>query len=212
MTVAAFDIPKPTGFVTDETGTLTATERQEINDSLANYKSQTSNEIGILIVPTTDGEDVADTSVAVFRTWGIGTKNTNNGLLLFIAKDDHKLWITPGYGMQGVLPDIVIQGIIDTDITPRFKDGDYVGGIRAGIDALQKHIGGEYTASRYQSNPLPLIVFFALFFGFFLFIILVVRHLSMKMTREMSTFNVRFAALKAQNASHPAVITYDQKK
>lgn len=148
-TVAAFNVPAHVGFVTDAARTLSSDEKSALEHAIESYKAQTSNEIGILIVRSLNGEDIAEAAVQVGRAWGVGDREKNNGVLMLIAIDDHKIFIATGYGLEGALPDIVIKGIIDTDILPAFREEKYFDGIAAGIDAIEKHIGGEYTADRY---------------------------------------------------------------
>ena len=125
----------------------------------------------MLIVRTLEGEEIADVAVEVGRAWGVGTQENNNGILMLIAYEDRRVFIATGYGLEGAVPDIVAAGIVETDIAPFFRDGDYYGGIRAGVEALQKHIGGEYAAERYSSGSgdgfgLGQFLFFLLFIGF----------------------------------------------
>ncbi len=148
--VLAFTVPVNDGYVTDTTGTLTAQQDADLENSLKQYKDQTSNEIAVLIVPTLSGATLNEVGVQVGRKWGVGSKENNNGILMLIALQDREMGILTGYGMEGAVPDVVAKGIIDTDITPAFRDGRYFEGIKAGIESLEKHVGGEYKASRYE--------------------------------------------------------------
>ena len=168
VSVFAFTVPPNDGFVTDAAGVLSEADRTAIAQQLQEYRTRTSNEIAILIVQSLEGESIADVSVQVGRAWGVGTKEKNNGILLLVAYDDRQMFLATGYGLEGAVPDIVAKGIIDREMAPRFREGDYAGGIRAAIDALEKHIGGEYTADRYaqsegSSAPLGFLVFFGIF-------------------------------------------------
>ncbi|MDD5751860.1 MAG: TPM domain-containing protein [Candidatus Peribacteraceae bacterium] len=160
----AFPVPPNDGFVTDTAGILAEADRAAIAERLQAYRAQTSNEIAVLIVQSLNGEPIADVAVEVGRAWGVGTKENNNGILLLIAYEDRQMFLATGYGLEGAVPDIVAKGIIDQEMAPRFREGDYAGGIRAAIDALEKHIGGEYTAERYAQSASG-----ALPFGFFIF-------------------------------------------
>ncbi|MFH0770419.1 MAG: TPM domain-containing protein [Candidatus Peregrinibacteria bacterium] len=148
----AFTPPPNDGFVTDAAALLKPEEEQALEQTLTDYQKQTSNEIAVVIVQSLNGEAIADVGVQIFRAWGIGQKDKENGILLLIAYADRKINITTGYGLEGAVPDIVAKGVIEEDIAPLFKEGKYGDGIRAGIEALQKHIGGEYTADRYQQD------------------------------------------------------------
>ena len=166
VSLAAFSVPPNDGFVTDTSGTLTADQKQTLDTVLREYQQKTSNEIAVLIVQTLGGEDILQAGVDVLRTWGVGDKQENNGIVMLIALEDHQITIQTGYGLEGAVPDIVAKGIIDTDITPQFRDGKYFEGIQAGITSLEKHIGGEYTADRYSEDQgsvaAPFVFFFLL--------------------------------------------------
>jgi len=167
--VRAFDVPAEQGFVTDIAGVLSTEEREIIDELLSAYRAETSNEIAILIVGTLHDEEPADVAVDVGRTWGVGDREKDNGILMLIAIDDREIFIATGYGLEGAVPDIVAKGIIENDILPRFREGLYADGIQAGIEALQKHIGGEYTADRYTHSESPDLPWDALaFLGFIL--------------------------------------------
>ncbi len=149
---AAFEIPKNDGFVTDEAGILKPDEELALEGELTDYRTKTSNEIAILTVQTLSGADIAQTSVDVLRTWGIGNAQKNNGILILVAYADKKVFIATGYGLEGAVPDIVAKGVIDEDITPAFRQGNYGDGLKAAVLALEKHIAGEYTADRYNRS------------------------------------------------------------
>lgn len=159
-------IPANDGFVTDDAHLLTSNQEATLEKTLQEYQSTTSNEIAVLTVSSLSGADIAQWNVEVFRKWGIGGREKNNGILLTIAYADRQINITTGYGLEGAIPDIVAKGIIDTDMNPAFKKGDYYQGIASAVNALEKHIGGEYTASRYdrQSSDLSSWLFFFFIF------------------------------------------------
>lgn len=161
----ALDIPPNDGFVTDVTAVLTADQEQSLETSLDLYRAETSNEIAVLIVRSLSGADLAQTAVDAGRSWGVGTSENSNGILMLIALEDRELTIQVGYGLEGALPDIVTKGIIDEDILPSFREGNYYEGIEAGLSAIQKHIAGEYTAERYTASGSDgIFPFFLVFF------------------------------------------------
>jgi uncharacterized protein len=161
----AFDAPPNDGYITDVTGTLTAAQDEALETSLDAYRVQTSNQIAVLMVESLSGADLVQTAVDIGRKWGIGTKEKSNGVFMLIAKQDRELTIQVGYGLEGALPDIVTKGIIDTDVLPSFRDGKYFEGIQAGVAAIEKHIGGEYTADRYTASGTEgIFPFFLVFF------------------------------------------------
>lgn len=148
----AFDVPPNDGFVTDAAGILSKSEDAALELELQQYKDQTSNEIAVVILPTLGGEAIEDVGLAIARKWTVGSRAKNNGILMVIGYAEHEVRFDVGYGLEGAVPDLVAKGIIDTDIVPAFRRGDYYGGILAAIDSLKKHIGGEYTADRYASK------------------------------------------------------------
>jgi len=138
--------PSTQQLVNDFTNTLTADQKQALQAKLIAFDDSTSTQIAVVIIPTLNGNDVADYNVKLFRAWGVGNKKTNNGAVLLIAKDDRKLNITTGYGLEGALPDITCKEIIDNDIVPNFKGNDYYRGIEEGTDQMIKAVKGEYKA------------------------------------------------------------------
>jgi uncharacterized protein len=138
--------PNPPKLVVDFTGTLTSDQVEALNRKLYQFDDSTSTQIAVVIVKTTGGMDVADYALEVGRKWGVGQKGNNNGVVLLIAKDDHKLNISPGYGLEAALPDVTCKQIIDYTIVPNFKGDDYYRGIEEGTDAIMQAVKGEYAA------------------------------------------------------------------
>ena len=166
---AAITIPVNDGFVTDDAGLLTPEEETALENDLTNYRAETSNEIAVVTVKTLSGYVASDVAVEIGRKWGVGTEK-DNGILLLVSYEDRQIWISTGDGMEGAVPDIVAHGIAEKDIAPDFREGRYYDGIAAGIEALKKHIGGEYTAERYdQENDSGGAVAWIFFFVFILF-------------------------------------------
>lgn len=147
--VMAQDIParpSPPRLVNDFTNTLTPDQQASLEQKLVAYDDSTSNQIAIVIVPTTNDYAPVDYATKLGRAWGIGNKKTNNGVLILIAKTDHQIFISPGYGLEGALPDITCKSIIDNEITPNFKGDDYFRGLDLGTTAIMKAAAGEYKA------------------------------------------------------------------
>ncbi len=142
----------PDHLVTDYSGTLTSYQRQALESKLVAFDDSTSNEIAVVIIPSLNGNDIADFTVKVFRAWGVGTKKNNNGVMLLISKEDRKLNITTGYGLEGALPDITCKEIIDDIIVPKFKGEDFYRGIDEGTDAIMQAAKGEYDSPREASS------------------------------------------------------------
>ncbi len=165
----AFDVPPNDGFVTDAANLLTPDQKTLLEADLTQYRTITSNEIAVVIVPNLAGEAIEDAGLEMARKWGIGSTK-NNGILLLVAYEERVVRFDVGYGLEGAVPDIVAKGIIDTDIVPAFRAGDYAGGITAAVDSLKKHIGNEYTAERYAEKPSD---FGVSSYGIFIFFILI---------------------------------------
>ena len=139
-----FTPPKLAQYATDLTGTLRDGEIATLNAQLAQFESQTSNQVVVLMVPTIGDTPLEEASLKVAELNKIGRAGKNNGVLLFIAKDDHALRIEVGYGLEGALPDITSGQIIRHEIVPRFREGNYYGGISAGVDAIILATKNEY--------------------------------------------------------------------
>jgi uncharacterized protein len=136
-------VPALSERVIDQTGTLTAAERQALIDKLAAFEAQAGPQIVVLMVATTAPEDIASYAQRVGETWKIGRRDVGDGLLVVVAKNDRRLWIAPAKALEGAIPDLAARRIITEQITPRFRNNDYAGGLQAGIDALMARIRGE---------------------------------------------------------------------
>ena len=159
--------------VTDLTGTLSSSEIAGLNEELATFESQTSNQIVVLMLPTFGGGALEDYAIRVAEKNKMGKKDHNNGVLLLVVKDDHKIRIEVGYGLEGALTDLVSGQIIRNEIGPAFKSGDFAGGISAGVHAIEAVTKGEYKGDgdtgggRRRGTGLPLIfVIMILLFSF----------------------------------------------
>ncbi|AWW34466.1 methanol dehydrogenase [Mannheimia varigena] len=139
--------PKPFYYITDYTkNTLSQQEWRTLEDALIANRAKTSSQIAVVIVPSTEGEAISTYAHTLFNKWGIGRSknNENNGVLLLIAKNDRKLFIATGRGLEGALPDAIASSIIRNDITPFFKQEQYAAGIARGLSAIMAAINGEY--------------------------------------------------------------------
>jgi uncharacterized protein len=143
--VAALAVPpKPTDSpVVDQTNTLNDEQKQALSTKIASERSATGNEIGVLMVKSLEGQALEDYSLDVARGWGIGQKGRNSGVLMLVAKDDRRVRIEVGYGLEGALPDIRAAHIINDRIKPQFKQGKYYEGLSAGVDGIVVAIHGE---------------------------------------------------------------------
>ena len=126
--------------VIDEAKILSASDKQAIETKLRSLNDRGLAQAAVVIVPTTNGEDIFDYSMKVADRWKLGKKDTDQGLLMVVAVNDRKMYILTGYGLEGTIPDAVAKRIISDDITPRFKQGDYAGGIIAGINRIEERL------------------------------------------------------------------------
>jgi len=142
--VARAEVPRNNGWVTDLAGFLTPQQKQSLETLMESYRQGSGNEIALLTVPSLGGESLEQYSLEVARQWGLGEKGKNNGALLLIAKQERKIRIEVGRGLEGNVTDSISGRIIRDVIAPEFKRGQYYDGIRAGIEALHAAAGGDY--------------------------------------------------------------------
>ncbi|HSW52525.1 MAG TPA: YgcG family protein [Sulfuricaulis sp.] len=136
-------VPPLAARVTDLTGTLSPSQLDALEQELHAFETRKGSQIAVLIVPTTQPEAIEQYSLRVAETWKLGRKGIDDGALLLVAKDDRTLRIEVGYGLEGVIPDAVANRVIDEIIVPFFKQGDFYGGIQAGVARLIRLIDGE---------------------------------------------------------------------
>jgi uncharacterized protein len=141
--LALVAVPPLTGRVVDQTGTLSTGDISSLTQTLQDLEARKGSQIAVLIVPTTDGEAIEQFSLRVAEAWKIGRKKIDDGALLVVAKNDRRLRIEVGYGLEGALTDATTKRIIDEDITPKFKAGDFGGGVAAGVDKMVRIVNGE---------------------------------------------------------------------
>ena len=118
--------PNPPRLVNDYTRTLTPEQVQALEQKLVAYDDSTSNQIAVVIMNSTGDYPIEDVALGIIRTWGVGGKEHSNGIVLLVAKDDHKIRIEVGYGLEGAIPDVTAKSIIDNDLTPNFKEGKFL--------------------------------------------------------------------------------------
>ncbi len=136
-------IPALKARVTDLTGTLTPDQVATLEQRLAAFEAKKGSQIAVLMLSTTKPDAIEQFSIRLAEAWKIGRKGTDDGLILLIAKEDRRLRIEVGYGLEGAIPDAVANRVISEAITPRFKAGDYYGGVSAGVDQLIRLVEGE---------------------------------------------------------------------
>jgi uncharacterized protein len=133
--------------VTDLTGTLDATQRGSLEAQLAVIESSGRAQVAVLLLPTTQPEPIEAFGIRLAEAWKIGRKGADNGVIVIVAKDDRKMRIEVGYGLEGVIPDAIAKRIIAERMAPAFKQGDFFGGLRAAVEGLELAMGGTLPAA-----------------------------------------------------------------
>ena len=136
-------VPPLTGRVVDKTATLSSGDIASLDQTLKDFEARKGSQVAVLIVPTTQPETIEQYSLRVAEAWKIGRKKIDDGAILVVAKDDRKLRIEVGYGLEGALTDATSKRIIDEVITPKFRSGDFAGGISDGVNRILRVIDGE---------------------------------------------------------------------
>lgn len=145
IAVASAEVPVPalTAPVMDQTNTLTAQQIATLEQTLRAFHDRKGSQISVLIVPTTQPEAIEQYSIRVVDNWKLGRKDIDDGVLLLVAKEDRAVRIEVGYGLEGALPDVIASRIVSQVIVPRFRQGDFAGGISEGVDRIIAVIEGE---------------------------------------------------------------------
>jgi uncharacterized protein len=143
--IARADVPVPqlTARVTDLTGTLSGEAVNRIEAKLGAFEAKKGSQIAVLIVPTTQPEEIEQYGIRVYDQWKLGRKGVDDGAILLVAKNDRRVRIEVGRGLEGAVPDAIANRIIADTITPHFKLGDYDGGVEAGVDRIVSVVEGE---------------------------------------------------------------------
>ncbi|MBS1139846.1 MAG: hypothetical protein H6R13_1299 [Proteobacteria bacterium] len=139
-------LPALTERVTDLTGTLSAEDRAGLTTSLAALEKDKGAQIAIVLLPTTQPESIEQFGIRLAEAWKIGRKGVDDGVIVIVAKDDRRMRIEVGYGLEGAIPDAIAKRIVAEQMAPRFREGDFAGGLRATVATLDKVI---------RSEPLP---------------------------------------------------------
>lgn len=169
-------------YVVDETGTLKQDEINYLIQKLINFEKETTNQLVVYMIPSLNGEAIEEVSIRLAEENKIGQKGKDNGVLLLIAMNDKKMRIEVGYGLEGALPDATALSIINNEIRPEFKKGDFFTGIDRGVDAIIAATKGEYTAKESDDDgsgiglclgmPVFIIVIFFVIFIMIIFSII----------------------------------------
>jgi uncharacterized protein len=170
--------PPPAAYFNDYASVVSAGAAAQLNQTLENFERQSSEQIVVAVFPKMQSDSsIEDYTVRVARSWQVGQKNKNNGAVLFVFVQDHKMFLQVGYGLEGVMPDALCKRIIDEQITPRFKAGDFDGGLTAGVQAILAATKGEYkgtgtTVADSQMQHRSIAPFVN--FGFIVFIVIII--------------------------------------
>ena len=151
VAASALDVPELRGYVNDYAGMISLSTGAQLAEKLKAFEASDSTQIVILTIPSLEGEPIEDFGIKVAGSWKIGQKGKDNGALLIVSKQDRKMRIEVGRGLEGRLTDLVAGRIIDLVITPRFKSGDFDGGFTAGVSALIDATRGEFQADQRHS-------------------------------------------------------------
>src|SRR5205823_4501945 len=149
--VLALDVPPLTGRIVDSAHLISPELAASLSQEIAAHERRTGNQVAVLTLPSLQGQPLEEFSHRVATTWKLGRKGTDNGVLLLVVPGDRKIRIEVGYGLEGVLTDAVTSRIIRHEIVPRFKAGDFPGGITAGLHAILGTIEGRYQPTERQS-------------------------------------------------------------
>lgn len=156
------DKPSPPVLVNDFAQILSTDEKRILEQKLFNYERATSTEIAVVTIPSLDGNEISDYSTRLFEKWKIGKKEKDNGILITIAKEDRKIFIVTGYGMESIIPDIIAKRIIDQILTPFFKKGQFYKGLDEATEVITGLADGKFTADKvtyFQDNKInPLVL------------------------------------------------------
>jgi uncharacterized protein len=170
--------PPPANYFNDYAHAVSAGTAAQLNKTLEDFERQSSDQILVAVFPKMQSDSsVEDYTVRVARSWQAGQKDKNNGAVLFVFVQDHKMFLEVGYGLEGVLPDALCKRIIDEQISPRFKAGDFDGGLTAGVQSILAATKGEYKGTGVtvadSQNPQGSNSSF-LGFGFFVLIVIII--------------------------------------
>lgn len=166
--ISGFTVPEPRGYLSDYAGVLSPEGKNAVNALCAKMKNEGTADYAVLIVKNIENGDIKGFAQAVFDKWKIGEKGKDNGLLMVVSVEDKKIRIQTGYGLEGVLPDGLVGGIIDSEILPGFKAGNYDEGVYRGSVALYKKLNpagviGKEAKKRRGKNDTVLFLLFAVF-------------------------------------------------
>lgn len=191
----ALEVPALKGRVNDYAQLLSPSTRHQLEGSLKAFEADQSTQIVVLTVPSLEGDSLEEFSIRVAEQWKIGQKDLDNGAILLIARNDRKLRIEVGYGLEGTLTDLTSGRIIRNIITPRFKEGDFDQGIIDGVSAMMAAVKGEFsgtdsTAGKKSGGFMDSAGFIYMLFIFFFIVSRMLRHRRFTGTRRRSSYYI----------------------
>ena len=166
--------PQKQTSVYDYIGLLPASQSKALEQKLIRYSDSTSTQIVVAIISSTEGENINYLGAQWGQKWGIGQADEDNGVLILLARDDRRIAINTGYGVEGSLTDLMSKRIIESVIIPEFKNGDYYRGLDKGVDAIFQVLNGEFQEERtFDKNPkFPKKIFFLILIFIIIMVIL----------------------------------------
>lgn len=173
---AGLDFPQLSGRIVDEAGLLDASQRAAIETKLAAHETKTTDQIVVVTLRSLRGTSIEDYGNRLGRHWQIGQKDKNNGALLIVAPNERKVRIEVGYGLEGTLTDAISSTIVQTAVLPRFRAGDFPGGIARGVDAMIDVLTNDESEWKQRARPAPeetdwfVVLFFAALIVFYLYV------------------------------------------
>jgi uncharacterized protein len=149
--------PPPTAYFNDYAGLVSAADAARLDAKLRQFAEQTSTQVLVVVFPSLPSPSLEDFTVRAAESWRVGRKDWDNGAVLFVFVNDRKMRVETGYGLEGALPDQLAGRILDEQVRPRFRAGDWVGGLEAGIDGILAATRGEYTAPPKKAQAVPIV-------------------------------------------------------
>jgi uncharacterized protein len=191
---AALEVPFLSGRVVDEAGILSPAAEEALTRTLEELESSTGAQVAVLTIPSLGDEALEDYSLRVAETWKLGGAERDDGVLFLVARDDRKMRLEVGHGLEGAIPDVLAGRILDNLVRPRFRGGDFDGGVGAGVDAVAALIRGENAEAvvpppAATGVPMPQGCA-VMFFGTFFFLLVVLPLLFGRKKRRFRVFGV----------------------
>jgi uncharacterized protein len=192
--------------VNDYTNTLSGSEINALEEKLIAYDKESSVQIAIVIIQTLDGYEISDYAFDLGEKWGIGQSGTDNGAMILVSIDDRKMWIATGYGLEATLTDAMCKRIIENEMKPNFRNGDFAQGLASAADAMILATRGEYegNGNGNQESPAPIIILVMSVIGLFWIVFWLIAARDAKNYARLNgiSFWAAWALLNASRGSH----------